>query len=228
VSATCDRFAREGLAQLEEGAALDPHFAACTDCGAQRRAYATVLGALGRPRDAQPAPGWEERVFEQVAARGRRRGPGWLRRGALFAVAAAAAVAAPFLWGKRAADPAAFPLRLAVEVVADPNAQLRGQSARAGDRLALWAQVPTGQTAELRVWRDEAELVLRCPGAERCRRAGAELTGELQLPSVGRYHALVVSSSGALAPPLPRFDQDAAALLEAGAQVEVAEPVDVY
>ncbi len=225
MSEACERFTREGLAQLEEGAALDPHFDACVDCGAARRAYAKVVEELARPRDVAPAPGWEGRVFDQIAARARRRP----RVGRMVAVAAAlaAAVAAPSLFSKDA--PPALPLRLSVEVLADPSAQLRGQSARPGDRLALRAQVPAAAAhAELRVWRENGELVLRCPGAEGCRREGNQLVGELKLPAVGRYHALVASGPKPLPAALPRFADDAAALLQAGAAVETAEPVDVY
>ncbi len=224
MSEPCTRFTQDGLAQLEEGAPLDAHYDTCADCGQARQAYARVVEELGRTREVLPPPGWEARVFEELDARRRGRGPHWVKRLAVAAVVVVAG-AAPFLMRKGASP--VLPLRLSVEVMADEHAQLRGQAAHAGDRLKLLAQVTPGENAELRVWR-EGELVLRCPGAALCRQEGAALSGELKLPAVGRYQALVVSSPKQLAPPLPRYADDAAALLAAGARVEMAEPVDVY
>ncbi len=87
----CERFEREGLAALDAGEALDPHFDDCAECRAARAAHARLAAALPRVGARYtPRGDWEARVLAAVARERPSRGRlvAWLAA-ALVAVAAA-------------------------------------------------------------------------------------------------------------------------------------------
>ncbi|MDI1443348.1 energy transducer TonB [Polyangium sp. 6x1] len=62
--ASCDRFERDGILQIERGQTLDPHFDDCASCTTARRKYERILAALPHAEpEVQPPIGWQARVL---------------------------------------------------------------------------------------------------------------------------------------------------------------------
>jgi len=239
VTGPCQRFEQEGLLQLEQGLPLDRHFATCPECQRIHAQYRRIWSELRQGSSAVPRPGWEQRVFEAIdrsqAPVVRRRAWRVWRWGAL-GVAAAVAALTVTVWRTR---PPASALSLSTELIED-HGQLRGNGVQIGDRLRVRAVVAAARYAELRVYRDDRELVLRCaPDAgqaqavprERpssCSREGAILQSELRLGSAGAFQPFVVASDAALPPPAPTLAEDSARLVAAGARIALGPAIRVY
>jgi hypothetical protein len=211
---TCDRFALEGALALERGEPLDPHYATCPDCAAALAAYRAIAADVGAlAAGAAPAPDWQARVHAGIARAQPRRRLAWLWA---LPVAAAAALAIALL---RPGPPPS----LTVDVVAG-GGQARAETPKAGDRLAIRAVV--GGPAELRVYRDDAEMVLRCADAAPCARDGRTLSADWALPGPGRYRALLIV--GPAPAPAGGLDADVRAVREAGGSPLLSQEIAVW
>lgn len=217
---SCERFETEGLLQLERGEPLDPHFDSCPDCREARAAYETLRQDLSAvDLGDEPPPGWEARVWERIEERKPRRSP-WLW--VLAPLGAAALAAALFFAVPRTpATPAIF------QQVVQEGSIRRSESATPGDRLALRAETGEATHAELWVYRNGRELLLRCPGDRACGGKEGEITASLALPSPGRYQAVLVLGGLSLPAPGRGLDPDAGAALDRGAQVLLGTEIDV-
>ena len=230
MSENCRRFESEALLLLEEGRPLPEHFATCADCLRAQAAYQQLRAALEKPLASAPRDGWEARVMQAVdaapPARTRWQESRWLAAGSALAAAAVVVIAL------RVREPDE-PLGISAQVTAGP-AGLRGASAHPGDRLQLEAKIGRARHAELRVWRDGRELVMRCSGTTigtgfSCLHKPRALAGELRLPSVGTFQATVaIGDDAPLPPPAATLAEDSARLLAAGARLLLAEPARVY
>ena len=129
--------------------------------------------------------------------------------------------------GAEARRPAVAPDRLLSEILPGPRIRRGTGEAQLGDRLILRAQVGESPFAELRVYRDDHRLVLRCTDKAPCRREGGELRAELALESTGRYQGLLLLSSLPLPEPLGSLDRDFGAAAAAGAQLELDREIHV-
>ncbi|WP_437304383.1 hypothetical protein [Sorangium sp. So ce388] len=171
-----------------------------------------------------PPAGWEERVLARVdradppAAPARRLPVRWT-----WALAAALLLVAAVVILQR---PPEERLALRREVIPAASGR-RADSAVVGDRLGLRASTGGAAHAELRVYRGERELVLRCPEDPRCRAAGGAIKATLTLESRGSYRALVLAAETPLAPPAGSLDADARPAHALGGRVEVSPAVDV-
>lgn len=216
----CDRFETEGLLQLERGEPLDAHFATCPDCREEHAVYERLrqsLAALGA--DEEPSPDWQARVRQRVEQRRRRR----LAWGWVLAPLGATALAATLFFAlpRTPSSPA-----LAQEVIESGSVR-RAAGARPGDRLVLRAETAGSPHAELRIYRNGSELILRCPGDPSCRRDGDELSASLTFPSVGDYQAVLVLDDEPLPPPGKGLDPDAGAAFAQDAQVLLGDGISV-
>jgi hypothetical protein len=95
-----------------------------------------------------------------------------------------------------------------------------------GDELVFDASTGGAAHAEVRLYREDRELVLRCPPG--CTREGDRVKGRVPLPSVGRYQAYVVASDRPLPEPAPTLAEDTERLLREGARVSLGQPAQVY
>lgn len=217
---TCERFETEGLLQLERGEPLDPHFASCPDCREARAVYQKLRQDLSAVDAGEEPPlGWEARVWQRIEERKPRRSP-WLW--VLAPLGAAALAAALFFAVPRTpATPALF------QQVVQEGSIRRSESATPGDRLVLRAETGDATHAELWVYRNGRELLLRCPGDRGCGREGSEITVSFPLPSPGRYQAVLVLGDQPLPPSGVGLDPDAGAALDRGARVVLGTEVDV-
>jgi hypothetical protein len=221
MTAPCDRFEREALLDIERGAPLDPHFATCADCRAaaeRHRALAEDLRSLVGGEE--PPAGWRDAVWERAAAGpARRRSHGWTWAAGLAAAAAVAVVLLP--------RPAARPVSLAVDVLAGPAAARRTDTTAVGSRLALRIPLRGEGRAELRVYRNDTDLVLRCADQPPCRRSGRDLVAEVTLDAIGRYQPVAVVFTREVPAPGRGLDRDSADAMESGAAVYLGREVTV-
>jgi hypothetical protein len=223
--AGCERFENEALLLLEQGQPLDEHFSSCPDCLEARAAYDRLRGQLSQlGEEDEAAADWQARVWERIEQRKKRRW--WKSWIAPVAVAAAAAMAALFLiW-----IPGQKPAGLQVEIEAGTIVR-RGtpgeQSAQPGDLLRLAATTGGASHSELRVYRNDTELILRCSAEPPCSRRRGELSASVVLDGIGRYQPLLLVSENPLPDVASDLDTDTDAALTAGADVELGPRVVV-
>ena len=107
-----------------------------------------------------------------------------------------------------------------------PSAPAGTLFAQPGDSLILDATLGGAARAEFRVYREDRELVLRCPPG--CARKGMRLYGSVVLPAIGKYEVYLVTSAHGLPEPAPMMAEDTERLLQAGARIILGQPVHVY
>ncbi len=214
----CERFENEALLLLEQGQPLDDHFSSCPDCLAARAAYDRLreqLSRLGEKDEA--AADWQARVWERIEQRKKRRwSPWWI---APVAVAAMAALFLIWIPGQR-------PAGLQIEIEAGTTVR-RGAEAHPGDLLRLEATTGGALYSELRVYRNDTELILRCSAEPPCSQRRGELKASVVLNGIGRYQPLLLLSENPLPDVASDLDTDTGAALDAGAEIEMASEVVV-
>ncbi|MFP5287872.1 MAG: hypothetical protein ACLGI9_19195, partial [Thermoanaerobaculia bacterium] len=151
--------------------------------------------------------------------RRRRWSPWWI---APVGIAAMAAMAALFLiW-----IPGQKPAGLRIEIEAGTTVR-RGAEAQPGDLLRLAAATGGARHSELRVYRNDTELILRCSSEPPCSRRRGELSASVVLDGAGRYQPLLIFSEEPLPDTAADLDADTDAALQAGAEVELGPRVVV-
>ena len=222
-AAACERFEREGMSRWDEGTPPDEHESGCPDCQRARAAHDGLVRRIAALPQREPPAGWEQRVLERVAAgsgesvAGRRT----LRWFLLAAGVAAACVAVAL--SLRSSDE---PLALSHSVLAGAPTR-RADSPVVGDRLRVHAATGSARHAELRLYRGERQLLLRCPGDARCQVGAQTIDVEIEFVARGRYRALLLFGEGLLPEPAGSIDDDARAAQAAGAETRLDLPVDV-
>jgi len=97
------------------------------------------------------------------------------------------------LWGQDPSTPASdpvdddTPVTRIVRIVGSRHGDATSDAA-IGDVLQV--AVAGGTHGELRIYRDDREVVLRCPGQAGCTREPGRLSAELPLTGPGRYRAV--------------------------------------
>ena len=221
----CNRFETEGALRLEQGLPLDEHYDTCPDCIAAREAHERLrAGIASLGADDEPPPGWQARVWEKIEERKerRKRHRNWLLWMVPAVAGAAAVLIVLFLLRPTPAPPPSL-----VAQVESGDTVRRGEEVQPGDLLRLTATTGEAPYAELRVYRNDVERVLRCSTVAPCTRQGSSLTATLELDGVGRYTPLLLYSEK----PLPAGDgdleTDTREALAAGAEIELGADVDV-
>jgi hypothetical protein len=220
----CDRFENEGLLRLEQGLPLGEHFDTCPDCLAARAAYDRLreeIAAAGTQHE--PPPFWQAQVWAAIEARRERPLRPW--RWLWVPAALAAAVLIVLVIGHRPQGSALATLQ--VEIESGSGAVRRGGETHPGDRLLLKATTGTAHYFELRVYRHDTALVLRCSSEAPCVRQGDELRATLLLDAPGSYQSLLLLSEKPLPEPSSDLDRDSGAALAAGAEVRLGREIRV-
>jgi hypothetical protein len=233
VTGPCQRFDDEALERLESGLPLDEHFATCPECLRRAAQYRRIAEGLGTLHGGTPSAGWEERVLLRIAETTRRKAS---RRRTVLASATAmlAAAAAGYVFFLRGTPPAAHPT-LAAVVRPARLGLLRGLGVQPGDILELTANRAGASSAEIRLYRNDAEVVFRCPDRagppERGRTCFVRtqlLVGTVPVPSTGVYQPVLVTSTRPLPEPTGSLQTDSARLLESGAAVVLGPSIRAY
>lgn len=179
--------------------------------------HARIEAALARlGAEHEPPAGWQARVMAAVAP----RRPWWRIAVPVLSLATAAALAI-LVWWRRPAPP----MPLALVVHAETGAKVRGpmrsdsteEERLVGDVVHIRTSGGPGQRA-LRIYRNERDLVVRCPGGPGCRVSDDGIAVDFKLDRAGEYVILVVASHGAM-PVLPgTYDADTAAAIRDSAE----------
>ncbi len=229
----CERFETEGLLALERDEPLEPHFETCADCLEARAAYARLAEQLTETgRTWTPPADWEARVFARVAQTAsapRRSVWRWL----MPALGLASAVVVGLVLTRSGPSGSASGAPVVELGVERGTQQMRGDAPRPGDTLVLKARVENGETAAVRVYRNDRTLVFAChdePGCERTRGdEREEVLVRVPLAAPGEYRALVVVGfeGPAIDPPLAILDQEFERVRKLGRHVQTPPPVRV-
>jgi hypothetical protein len=158
------------------------------------------------------------------------------RRRAVLAGATAILVAAAagyFLFLRRTV-PTAHPT-LAALVRPARGGSPRGPGVQPGDVIELTANRAGAPSAEIRLYRNDTEVVFRCPDRLQAPQRGRTcfvrtqlLVGTVPVPSVGVYQPLLVTSTHPLPEPTGSLQADSARLLESGAAVILGPSIRAY
>lgn len=163
-----------------------------------------ALAGLGAEHE--PPRGWEARVLAATTAR--RRRPWWIYA-APGLVAAAAAV---LLYLGRPREPAA--LALDVDLEHSVASRGGGGEGRVGDVVHVTVRGGSGRV--LWIYRDDVELVMRCPGDPACRVSEQAIRADLVLGRVGTYRMVALTAGPAVPAPAGSYEADVAAARRAG------------
>jgi len=137
-----------------------------------------------------PRPSLENRDVEVPRSGGRR----WLAAVATVAAAAAGL----FVWlhhvpdnpDHRLLDGQPDAVSLSTQIIRTPGSRSGGHTTEAALGDVLRAVVIAAEKGELRIYRDDRDVVVRCPGQAECAQAPERLTAELRLTAPGRYRAV--------------------------------------
>ncbi len=110
--------------------------------------------------------------------------------------------------------------------------QWRGlEGVHQGDLVRIEATPGGASHFELRIYRAERELLVRCPGspAPACQTHEDKVDVSLRIPSLGDYQVVLLVSPSPLPPPLPAgsLDADLGAVHRAGGRMAVNDSIDV-
>jgi hypothetical protein len=214
--ATCRRFEEEGLLRLEQGLPLDQHFDTCPACLAARAQHEQLYQGLATLGQAYAGrTDWQARVWAGVARRPSRQPRPWLWWLALPVAAAAVALLLLRPWSGPAGP------SLAYAIHQPGGASMRGDHAKPGDTLEVRIHTGGAAHAELRIYRDDSALIVRCTDEPPCSRRGDELTASVVLDERGRYQIAFVHGAQPIPAPTAQLDQDLGAARAAGATVDL-------
>jgi hypothetical protein len=172
---------------------------------------ARIEAALSRlGAEHEPPAGWEARVLAAATAK-----PRWPRWWIPLPVGALAAMAAGYVF--LFASPKVMPLALAVTAIQGNEAlrsPLRGDSLLVGTQVSVTASGAAPHRA-LWIYRDD-QLMLTCPGDDRCQSNDKALHLVAELSLVGKYMFVALSADSSIDPPSGAYAADVADAKDAG------------
>jgi hypothetical protein len=227
--------------QTDITAEVAAHLATCPACARLHAEIGQLRGHLGHMTTPPPPPDWQRAVWGQIAAKkqGSLRVRWQKLLPALSIPVVAAALTAIIVAALRPhAPPVAsqvIPVEsmlLAFEFEPSPDRpRTRGGEVAVGDTVVFHATAlkPLPANSELRVYRDDAGIVLRCGNQPPCELRGANLRARFAIPAIGRYRAMIVASAAALPAPTGFLDDDLAAISQiAGATWRWGDTIDIW
>ncbi|HEX8114971.1 MAG TPA: hypothetical protein VF516_44890, partial [Kofleriaceae bacterium] len=110
------------------------------------------------------------------------------------------------------------PPALALNVEVKHSAVFRGDDASVGDIAHVVVSGGKGGRA-IWVYREDVQLVLRCPGDPACRVSDASTEVDLPLTSAGTYTVVALTAASNLPAPTGSYGADTAAARDAGLDV---------
>jgi hypothetical protein len=168
-----------------------------------------------------PPSGWERGVWRRIDARRKGRQFSWGVFSAGLAFAALVLIVVPRLGGT-GTDAAT----LTVDARAG-GIQSRG-NVRAGDEVLVTVTAKNARDHILvRIYREDAELLVSCEDALPCARQGRTVTVRFNLREHVRYRFVGLAASAPFTAPRGSYDGDTAAALEGGARLLMSRVLDV-
>jgi len=225
---TCQRFEQEGLLQLQQGVPLDPHFSTCAECVQARSFYEQLQGEIAGLGPLTAPSGWQRDVWTRIASSTPTRQP--RRRWLYVAAAALAATVVAFMMLPSGLQRPAEPT-LHVEA-RDPDGGARrgivtpGATLVVGSRLAVRATIGRAPYAELRLYRNDDQLMLQVFPPNQSE-SSSEFGATVLLDAVGRYRAVLFVSNHPIPSSSGAPDADYAAADKAGARAIISSDVSV-
>jgi hypothetical protein len=103
----------------------------------------------------------------------------------------------------------------------------RGAQAHPDDLLKLSARTGGARHAELRVYLNDAEVVLRCSTEPPCVRGDDRLGATMKLRAMGLYQPILLISEKSLPRPESGLDADIRVAVNAGARLVMGTEIEV-
>jgi hypothetical protein len=232
------------------GEISDLHVEQCARCRGRLPGYHQIAQWIAEAETTYAPPSdWEQRTLARVAASSVRP-----RRPTLAAALRLACVSLIFIIGvysvirmkgdaaspgKAGADQIAS-AALRVELIDEAGWRAAPQqpadsaegvpsSGHPGQLLRARASVGSARYFEIRVYRSSRDLLVRCPraGAAECPESGGPSLS-WKITSVGVYQVILLTSQHPIASPRGAFDQDVAAVLDAGGRSIDVETIEVH
>ena len=120
-------------------------------------------------------------------------------------------------------------LKLTARIESGTGEARRGVSAQEGDHLQLNGTIDGRRFAEVRVYRDDHALVLRCSEQDPCRRVAKNRVEVLfTIQARGRYQPVLLSGDHVLPDATGDLDRDMDAAWRAGAHIALGPDIDVH
>ena len=220
----CDRFDARELLRQERGEPPDPHTSNCAECQQRLARTEALRRALAQIPIEKSTTSWEQAVWGRIAAgpqRPRRRL--WLGLPVLLAAAGVLLlIRSP---GRPPVEGAAPVLALAFERGSE---RLRSDGPAVGATVVVDGSAVQHPHAELRIYRDDAGLLLRCSTEPPCQRRDGRLGARLTIPAIGRYRVLLLQAPTPLPAPAGGYDRDLAATMKVQSIVHVEQTFEVF
>ncbi len=229
----CDRIESEGwrVADPGERSSRDEEIAAhssrCADCRegwAKYQRIARALGDLGA--ELEPRADSEARLWAAIARdNGRQRR--WIVWLGLPAALAAAAALFLFLLSSDSGPDSLSKRALAVAVL-PPDGSASADPIRSGDPAIgnrLQATVGIGEFAHgsLRIYRNDRELLVACPGAPECVIDADVVGATVTIDAIGVYQVVWLTSQNPIPPPSSSLGNDLENAMSQGADYQLRE-----
>ncbi|MEM8963791.1 MAG: hypothetical protein AAGD38_20075 [Acidobacteriota bacterium] len=229
MSTCCDRFDREALLALEAGEPLDPAFESCDACRRMLQQYEEIGGALATlGSDLEPDPQWQAKTWARIAQRRPARPSWWRRWRVLPALAVMVLAVGVFFLARHMTVPETLAVGELAVVVERGERVMRSDAPRPGDRLQLRGGVGEALHADLRLYRNDRELVFRCDAEAGCRRLDGGIVAEIELDAIGAYQPLLLWGDAPIPTPTGSgLDGDVEEALEARLEVELGDEIVV-
>jgi hypothetical protein len=167
-----------------------------------------------------PPAGWQGGVWTRLHRRRARRV--WWWTGLSLAVATALVL---FLVLPRSGGPIAQRPVLAVRSERSEGGPVMRGDFSAGDRIVIEVR-PLTASAQLRIYGGDGSLRMACDRVAPCQRSKDGLTATVVGLARGEYRILVVRAVGGV-PPSGHYDQDTAALIDAGGEILSSRSIEI-
>lgn len=118
-------------------------------------------------------------------------------------------------------------LLLQVEIVPGPGGPRAAGHAKEGDLLRLKGRIAEETFAELRVYREEDEMLLRCSTISPCSRLGDQLEATWVIPASGSYQAVLFTAASPLPVSSGDLHLDANQVLAMEGKVRLGPEIEV-
>ena len=203
-----------------------PHLGTCAECQQRLARTEALRQALGRIPIEKSTTSWEQAVWGRIATGGRKP----QRRRLWVGLPVLLAAAGVILLVRSPGPIAARGRRPCWRWRSRRGPSVCAAAAPRWGRPSSSTAPPSSTThAELRIYRDDAGLLLRCSTEPPCQRRDGRLGARFTIPAIGRYRVLLLQAPVPLpAPGSDGYDRDVAAVTRVQSSVHVEQSFEVW